>query len=166
VWVVVLPVVHTPHLRPRLVEEDNVGLHLLGQEPRMGLELELDIAGCIVVVDTAAGHTCFGHKMNLAGHNQVDMVGSSFDYRLGPHRKDPWPEVDSGTQDGTAVGPLGDSPAIGWGKEVLDCFHCMTALHQGLGVVTAYWILAAGVAMGTNSLLLTVLIDGDRFSLS
>jgi hypothetical protein len=142
----------------------------------MGLELELDIAGYIVVVDTAAGHTvaediaaahtCFGHKMDSADHNQVDMVGSSFDYRLGQHRKDPWPGVDSGTQDGTAVGPLGDSPAIGWGKEVLDCFHCTTVLDQGLGWVTAYWILAAGVAMGTNSLLLTVLIDGDRFSLS
>jgi hypothetical protein len=105
--VVVLLVVHTPHSRPRLAEEDNEGLHSLGQEPRMGLELELDIAGCIVVVDTAAGHTvaediaaahmCSGHKMDLADHNLVDMVGSSFDYRLGQHRKGPWLEVDSGT---------------------------------------------------------------------
>lgn len=70
----VLPVAHT--------------LHLLGQEPRMGLELELDIVGCIVVVDTAAGHTvvedivaahlCSGHSLDLADHNLVDMASSSF----------------------------------------------------------------------------------------
>jgi hypothetical protein len=107
VRVVALLVVHTPHSCPRLVEEDDVGLHLLGQEPRMGLELELHIVGCIVVVDTAAGHTavediaaarmCSGHKMDLADHSLVDMEGSSFDYRLGQHRKDPGPEVNSGT---------------------------------------------------------------------
>jgi len=65
-----------------------VGLHLLGQEPGMGLELELDIVGCIVVVDTAAEHTvaediaaahmCSGHKMDSADHNLADMAGSSF----------------------------------------------------------------------------------------
>jgi hypothetical protein len=65
----------------------------------MGLELELDIAGCIVV-DTAAGCTvaediAVAHMRS--GHNLVDTMGSSFDYRLGKHRKDPWREVDSGT---------------------------------------------------------------------
>ena len=78
---VVLSVVHTPDLHPHLVEEDGEGLNLRGQENHMGLVLELDIVGCILVVDTAAkytavegivaAHMCFGH-------NLVDMAGRSF----------------------------------------------------------------------------------------